>query len=547
MENLRLTYFEETLAKIPKLREALSILKSDPKNKTCQKVLHFFFHTVYGSGTTIGLNEHVEAARSFEDRLSVIIDKGQAVEADFHEELENMVNFLEKRINLLKTVDAIVLPGEPEQPIQEIPRKEILVVDDDCVIRQFIADELTKRNFGVVGAGDANEAKKILERYRPDLIILDIVMPGTNGLELLNEVRVNKRFKWTPIFLLTSKSRPAEIIEGIKTGADDYILKPVNIEDLVARIETKISRMEELHGMAVRDPLTGAFTRGYFMERLNEEIGRYSRQQKPFSIVMCDLDFFKSINDKHGHQVGDYVLQQFAVFLYNTFRRTDTIGRYGGEEFILLFPETDALTAYKLMERLRTSWEKKELTEPYQNKQIKVSFSAGIGEFHKDGNTGQEIIGAADRALYQAKATGRNKILLADSFGSQVPVNPFKIMIVDDSAVIRSILERELKSDYELFLATDGEDALLRLHREKPDLIIADQNMPKISGLELVKKIKENPKYKNIKIMLLTSDNHKKTVMEAYQLGIHDYIVKPFNNQEIKARILRLLKAKDMS
>jgi len=545
MESPQQIFIEEVLEKIPKIREAIITLKEEPQNRTCQTILHVFFHTVYGTGSTVGFGEIVGAAKSLEDRISILLETGQAVDVSFLKELEDTVNVMKERINLLKAVEEIVLPDEQEQLLPEIPHKEILIVDDDAAIRQLIIEELSKKNFGVAGAGDVDEAKKVLEHYRPDLIILDIVMPGTNGIELFKELRADHRFKWIPIFFLTSKSSPKEMMEGIKTGADDYVIKPFNTEDLVARIEAKISRMEELHGMAIRDPLTGAFSRGYFTERLTEEINRFSRQKKSFSIVMCDLDFFKNVNDEHGHQVGDLVLQQFASFLYSKFRHTDTIGRYGGEEFIVLLPDSDALTTYKVLERLRMAWEKKPLVEPFQNKNIQITFSSGISEFDKDGKDEQEIIKAADNALYLAKKTGRNKVVLAGQSGTSTSLPLSKILIVDDSAVIRNILLNELKEDFQVFLAKDGEDALLQLQRIKPDLIIADLIMPIMGGLELIKTIRQNPQSKHIKIIALTSDKQKKTVLDAFQSGVDDYIVKPFDNKELEARVIRLLKRKD--
>jgi len=540
VDKLQQLFLDETLAKIPKINEAINVLRNEPRNKTCLKILHVFFHTLYGTGSTVGFNEWVKNAKNFEDKLFLLIESKQAIEANFLEEIENMVISLAEGIGRLKIAGNTKTAGE--QTVLPLPGKEVLVVDDDTVIRQMITEELSKKNFRVTGAGDTNEARKVLERYRPDLIILDIVMPGTSGLDLLKELRRDPRLKWTPIFFLTGKSNPEEIIEGIKSGADDYIIKPFNVEDLIARVESKIQRMEELHGIAVRDPLTGIFSRNYFMERLQEEIERFQRQKKPFSLAMCDLDFFKIVNDEYGHQAGDFVLKQFASFLYNSFRRTDTVGRYGGEEFIVLMPETDVSTACRVLERLRSNWEKKSITEPYGNKKIYITFSSGIAEFDRDGKNKQEIIKAADNALYQAKATGRNKVVLASQVNSNIPFSLPKILVVDDSSVVRDLLLKELKKDYQVFLAHNGEEALIKLYTVKPDLVITDLVMPAMGGLELIKKVRENPQNKHIKIIALTSDTLKKTLVEAFQAGADDYVVKPFDQQELAARISRLLK-----
>jgi two-component system cell cycle response regulator len=545
MEDPKQLFLKETLGKIPKLRKAIDILSEEPGNKTCINILHIFFHSVYGTGSTLGYGEVVEPAKRIEDMLSSLLLTGQAVEADLLKNLEEMAATLEEKFNLIKTTEEIVLPFEQES-LQEVPRKELLIVDDDAAIRQLISEELFKRNYGVAAAKDAFEAKKILEHYRPDLIILDVVMPGTNGLDLLKELRADHRFDWTPVFFLSGNSNPTEIIDGIKTGADDYILKPFNVEDLIARIEAKIKRMGQLHQKAIRDPLTGVFSRGYFMERLDEEIERFPRGKTPFSVIMCDLDFFKKVNDEHGHQTGDFVLQQFASFLYNKFRRVDIIGRYGGEEFIILLPGTEAHSTYNAMERLHSEWGKKALIEPFSNKNMQITFSAGISEFDRDGKTAQEIIKAADNALYLAKETGRDRVLLAHQANSDLAPNPRKILIVDDSAVMRILLLNTLKQDYQVYLAKDGADALFQMQGIKPDLVITDLIMPVMSGLEFTKTIRKDPQNKQLRIIALTSNTQKESVFEAIQAGVDDYIVKPFDMNEIVERIKRLLaKRKD--
>lgn len=544
MKGIQQVFAEENLNKIPKIRKAINTLKDQPQNRACLDILQGFFHTVHGTGSTIGLDEVAGPARNLEDRLSALVETGRAAGSELLRELEEAINTLEEKLKVLKETEEIKLPEDPDQPLPNTPRREILIVDDDPAIRQLVTDELSKRNFGVAGAGSAGEARKVLDHYLPDLILLDIVMPDKSGLELIKELRQDWRFKWTPIFFLTARSDPAEIIDGIKTGADDYIIKPFNVEDLAARIEAKIRRIEELHDMAIRDPLTGSFSRGYFMERLAEEIGRSSRLKKPFSVVMCDLDHFKEVNDKYGHQAGDFVLQEFASFLRGKFRHTDTIGRYGGEEFIILLPNADGEAAYKILERLREEWENTPLFDPYQNKQIKITFSAGISEFDRDGKTDQDIIRAADSALYLAKETGRNKVVLAGRSGQGAKISPPKILVVDDSIAIRNLLAQKLKKDFRVFLAEDGESALVQVKLSKPDLIIADLMMPGMGGMEMVKRIRSNQENKDIKIIALTGVRQKKTVFEAIKSGIDDYVVKPIDFKELEARIIRLLKRK---
>ncbi|MCL6638912.1 MAG: response regulator [Firmicutes bacterium] len=541
MEIARQIFLKETLEKIPKVQQALDTLLKDPGNKTCLNILYMFFHSIYGTGSTIGFTEVVKPAKIIENKLFDLLESGQAPEKEYLQKLKEAFDQFVEKFNDLKETRKAVPPEELEQPLLKAPRKEILIVDDDAAMVDLLVRELNKRNFGATGAGDAAGAKKILERYRPDLIILDIVMPGSNGLELLKELRADPRFDWTPIFILSSKSSPTEIIDGIKTGADDYILKPFDVDDLVARIEAKSSRMDKLYGMTVRDPLTGVFSRGYFMERFNEETERFHRQKKVFALIMCDLDFFKNINDQFGHQTGDYVLQKFAAFLARNLRNVDIVGRYGGEEFVILLPDTGAQKAYTVMERLRQEWEKVNLADPNSGVPIRITFSAGISEPGADGDTEKDIIKAADKALYLAKETGRNKTVLAGGTGGGAPPQ-HKILVVDDSTVSRVLLTNELKNNYHVFVAKNGADALNQIEEIRPHLVITDLVMPVMDGIELTKKIRQDPDNKYIKIIALTSSSQKKVVLEALQAGVDDYIVKPFDLNGLKSRIKRLLK-----
>lgn len=215
----------------------------------------------------------------------------------------------------------------------------VLIVDSDPAVRRALAKELYLIGMRVYGFNSAGDARKLLNKILPDLIILEQNLPDQPGTELCAELRMDNRYLWVPIFFLTSAKDLDKKLECYQLGADYYITKPFDPKEMAALVRASIIRIVSFQSHSVRDPLTGLYSRKYFDERLDEEIRHYRRKQKPFSVILLDLDYFKRVNDQLGHMSGDYVLVQFAGFLKENMRHTDVLARYGGEEFIVLKPE----------------------------------------------------------------------------------------------------------------------------------------------------------------------------------------------------------------
>ncbi|MCL6634822.1 MAG: response regulator [Peptococcaceae bacterium] len=424
----------------------------------------------------------------------------------------------------------------------------VLVVDDDAVTRNVIKNELSAWGMRVYGLSCVKETREFLNRIRPDLIILDIVLPDHSGLDLCTELRLDRRFLWVPIFFLTVVSDLDKKMEGYRLGADIYITKPFNPKELAALVRARINRMKELQDQAVRDYVTGLYSRGYFIERLDEEIQDYKRNRRPFCVAIIDLDWFKTVNDQAGHLAGDFVLSRFGGFLRKHLRKVDIIARYGGEEFILLMPDTEAEASRSTLERLRENWLALPLVEPYQQKPLTVTFSAGVAQFNDSFSTPHGIILAADNALYAAKGAGRNRIFLAENLNCAEKLQSPLIMVVDDSTVIRHLLEKHLsEKGYRVVTAKDGQEAFNKAGRQQPSLAVVDIVMPGMDGLELTRKLRENPRTAGIKVIALTADQFEGTLIKAFHAGVDEYINKPFSFPELEAAIQRLLKSKPQS
>ncbi len=305
----------------------------------------------------------------------------------------------------------------------------ILVADDMPLDRSILRLSLEKWDYDVVEAEDGSEAMDILvQDDAPSIAILDWMMPGISGPEICREIRRGNQARYTYILLLTSRDETDDLIEGMQSGADDYIVKPVDLHELQVRLragrriielqDELIATREELRIQATRDFLTGIWNRGVITEKLNEEINRAARANGSLGVIMCDIDHFKKVNDAHGHPVGDSVLIEIAQRMQATLRTYDALGRFGGEEFLIVVPDATTEGIVVLAERIRRAVEE----EPIETASGLVSVTVSLGTVAgpmEQSTTLKGLIDEADRALYRAKDGGRNRVESADAVLSE--------------------------------------------------------------------------------------------------------------------------------
>ena len=296
---------------------------------------------------------------------------------------------------------------------------KIMVVEDDAITRRILETFLKKWGYEVTSVVDGSAAWEIMQDPdAPNLVISDWMMPNMDGVELCEKIRGLEKTDYTYFILLTSKAEKKDIIKGLESGADDFIVKPFDQEELKSRVKIgkRIIRLEQrITQLANTDFLTGIMNRRAFMARLEEEVNRSVRYKKGFSVIIADIDHFKKINDAYGHQAGDLVLQKFAGKLSEISRSYDFVGRYGGEEFIICLPETRAEQSGVIAERMRREIAGLEINlHDKSSKPVSVTASFGIAFCVVDcvGNI-DSIIKMADDALYKAKAEGRNRVCVS--------------------------------------------------------------------------------------------------------------------------------------
>ena len=306
----------------------------------------------------------------------------------------------------------------------------ILVVDDHEDNIEVLKVRLESWGYRTASAYNGADALKYVETTPPDLILLDVMMPEMDGNEVARRIKGNTALPFIPIIMQTALDSTDSKVEGLEAGADDYITKPIDFAELKARLRSmlRIKRLQEaleerekelleanerLTLMSQTDALTGLDNRRHLNERIDEMFSHAKRLNEPFSLVMCDLDKFKSVNDTYGHQAGDEVLKQLAAILKDEAREIDRVGRYGGEEFMLLLPGTVLDAAVTFAERVRKRIEGHTFT--FAEGTLTRTSSFGVAGWpHPKIEQSDDLVRTADDALYVAKETGRNKVVRFD-------------------------------------------------------------------------------------------------------------------------------------
>jgi diguanylate cyclase (GGDEF)-like protein len=296
----------------------------------------------------------------------------------------------------------------------------ILIAEDEITFRHMLKTFLTKWGYQPTVVSDGLDGWKILQQDdRPRLALLDWMMPSMDGVELCRAIRSRKPEPYVYLLLLTGRDQTQDVVEGIEAGADDYLIKPFDPQELRVRIHAgeRIIELEDrlrhtqdaLRDLATHDPLTGLLNRRAALDALRAELNRGCRERNPLCLVMADIDYFKRVNDAHGHAAGDEVLVEVAHRMQKSLRRYDTAGRLGGEEFLLVLPGCSLDEGVQLAERLGCLVG----SEPvkWEDKRIEVTISLGVAAANQLAPlTVEALLRAADAALYRAKAAGRNRV-----------------------------------------------------------------------------------------------------------------------------------------
>jgi diguanylate cyclase (GGDEF)-like protein len=308
-------------------------------------------------------------------------------------------------VSLVERIDSLVAGRSPKG-------YRVLIVDDDAAVAEYYSQVLRDSGMNVEVVTDPDQLFNVMSNFRPELLLMDVYMPLCSGVELAKMVRQDNSYLDVPIVFFSSETDLGKQLDAVKAGADDFLTKPISPEFLISAISTRADRYRSLRSLIMRDGLTGLYNHSAIKEELSAEVLIASRNKTDMAFAMIDLDDFKHVNDSYGHPVGDQVLRTLSRLLRQRLRRSDVIGRYGGEEFVVIFPGTSAERACKVLDEVRVAFG---MLQQYSDQgPFSVSFSAGIADLGVTAVV-EDLIEAADAALYQAKNSGKNRIVLASA------------------------------------------------------------------------------------------------------------------------------------
>lgn len=441
----------------------------------------------------------------------------------------------------------------------------ILIAEDDFTSRSLLIAVLMKYGHEVVATCDGVEAWSAIQRPdAPRLLILDWMMPNMNGIEVCRNIRAEQTDQTPYIIMLTALCDKKHMITALDAGANDYIVKPFDQTELRARIavgERIIALQGQLSTETTIDALTGLLCRRAGLNTLRRELSRSSREGIPIGVGLLDVDHLKRIKNNHGHMIGDDVLRALSKRLSSTLRPYDHLSRCGGGEFLLVAPGSGSNTG--IWERMRILVAQSPFSTSAGNLEITVSIGFASGNSN---HSTDELLAAADQALCRAKKSSRNRVESeidgnqdsgpkgSDSTMSKdlkgPPSSPTKaqktkkpdhkhVLIAESDFTSRSVLAALLKKHgYKVTVTQNGTEAWAAMQRsDAPRLLILDWMIPGIDGLSICRNIRPKQTNQQPYIIMLIALNDKKHVAEGLDAGADDYVIKPFEHTELKARI----------
>ncbi|MGE6369365.1 diguanylate cyclase [Planococcus kocurii] len=502
-----------------------------------EREVYRFLHTMKGTAGTIGLMELSDFCGTQLEHFSE--DSVRLLPVDSLEEFMLTLKSFFVVEDFSPNVEVIVDLEEHALTKKSL----VLVIDSDPEFASHIKESLEEQGVPVVIALDGKKGMEFFYTLQPQMILVDSNLPDADGFKLVTQIHDAAQSRSLPIAVVSEDNHVDNQVRAMEIGATDFLPKPLNMAIFVPYVMNRLRNQELILQETLFDELTGAGNRRYFNDVLVQMTNSSERTKNIFTLVLFDLDHFKKVNDSYGHPVGDDVLRTFGQLFLKMKRQSDYFFRYGGEEFALILPDTKALDAKVLVERIRIAFAN--MTFPNDTHEtFHVTFSAGISQYRLKQDT---LVSTADQALYQAKKNGRNQTMIYE-MASEDLRRHLNIIIVDDDSLVRRLVSKQFSTwkpdDFDLYIK-EFADGVSFIESEwyTPDenyMILLDGVMPKMDGLEVLNHVRSQYPNENIVISMLTSRTNESDIVLALKSGADDYIVKPFYAQEIVARVQRL-------
>jgi diguanylate cyclase (GGDEF)-like protein len=424
-------------------------------------------------------------------------------------------------------------------------RWRVLAVDDDPSVLATLAALLEPAGLTVTGVAEPGRFWAALRETTPDLVVLDLDMPEVSGIELCRLLRADPRWAALPVVFLTTHVGRDTIEAVFAAGADDYVPKPVVGSELVTRVTNRLERTRILRVLAETDPLTGLANRRKFETQWNRLQAMADRYDQPLSFALLDVDRFRDVNNRYGHEVGDVVLQRIGQLLLERFRGEDVVARWGGEEIALaLYGMTRADGVRRVSDLLAAVCDEAMVTPDGQS--FRVSFSGGVSEYKVDGAALRDLYQRADEALYLAKALGRERVLPAGQQPELRGDDPsVDVVVVEDDDVVAELLAHALSGGgYSSLRVRDGQAAVELLTgatRRPARLVLLDISLPGLDGFAVLEHLRREGVLEVTRVIVLTARSSEPEILRALEAGAIDHVSKPFSLPVLMQRVRRAL------
>ncbi len=418
------------------------------------------------------------------------------------------------------------------------PPANILVVEDDPIAAQVLANHLEAPTRRIFLARSTREAESILADHGVSLVLLDLLLPDSDGRNFLVELRRRPELDGVPVIINSAVTSAETRVECYTLGADEFFHKPISPAVLSAAVSSKLQRAREIFLQSRTDRLTGLGNRTAVIEAFRRLEFLVDRGGSSLSLAILDVDRFKRVNDAFGHATGDGVLRFLAQVLTRHLRDSDVIGRWGGEEFVVLFPGTGHLSAAAALEKTLGIF-RAHIFEAPAGAPFSVSFSGGVVEV-QPGDGLEQAIGRADGLMYAAKAAGRNRILAA-ALGEE-PESPRLLLVLRDPVLGPSVQFRLQQEGFDALLKTDAASAFEAAPGFAADLLLMEMDLSDMTGLALLDRLKRLPAYRNLPVLMLADAEHQGAMEQGLALGVSDFVFLPLSQVELITRIRRLIR-----
>ena len=452
--------------------------------------------------------------------------------------------FLRKPLSAARVLDAA---GDVLNRLGAAAPK-VLILDDDPNALSVLETQLLAEGVRVTTLSDPGRFWESIKELQPDLLILDIDMPGANGLELCRVLRMDHRWKHLPVLFITADESQEAVGKVFAAGADDLVRKSVAGSELVARVKNRLERVDVYRTMTEVDALTGVATRDRASETLDHFLHLADRYHEPLCLALIDVDNLQDANAGHGHGLGDEILRRLGELLKESFRGEDVIGRWSEDQFVLgmygLHVDDGVQRVAELLDRFRLE----EFSTP-SGTPFLTSFSAGVAVYPHDGDDLSALCSRADAALGKAIAAGRQRVLpVGWTAETSRELESADIVVVEDDDTLAGLLTHALQTQgFVVHRFNDGQKAAAALAGASPavqtQIVLLDVELPGLNGLGVLRRLAQSGVLRRSRVIMLTARAAESEVLEAMKLGAVDHVAKPFSLPVLMQRIRRTLRS----